>query len=126
MGVDEEGTLTALKAYRSELIDPEIAEQHGRIVKMTGDGALIEFANAVDAVRCSMEIERAMAERNPDRPEDRRIEFRIGINVGDIIIDEGDIYGDGENIDRMSLNVKAARCPPQSDHDPTLIDPITS
>ena len=98
MGVDEEGTLTALKAHRSELIDPKIAEHHGRIVKTTGDGALIEFASAVDAVRCSMEIQRAMAERNAGRPEDRRIEFRIGINVGDIIIDEGDIYGDGVNI----------------------------
>ena len=98
MGVDEEGTLAALKAYRRELIDPKIAEHRGRIVKTTGDGALVEFASAVDAVRCAMEIQRAMAERNADIPEDRRIEFRIGINVGDIIIDEGDIYGDGVNI----------------------------
>ena len=98
MGVDEEGTLAALKAYRRELIDPKIAEHRGRIVKTTGDGALVEFASAVDAVRCAVEIQRAMAERNADIPEDRRIEFRIGINVGDIIIDEGDIYGDGVNI----------------------------
>jgi adenylate cyclase len=98
MGVDEEGTLAALKAYRRELIDPKIAEHRGRIVKTTGDGALVEFASAVDAVRCAMEIQRTMAERNANVPEDRRIEFRIGINVGDIIIDEGDIYGDGVNI----------------------------
>ena len=98
MGVDEEGTLAALKAYRRELIDPKITEHRGRIVKTTGDGALVEFASAVDAVRCAMEIQRAMAERNAAIPEDRRIEFRIGINVGDIIIDEGDIYGDGVNI----------------------------
>jgi adenylate cyclase len=98
MGVDEEGTLAALKVCRHELIDPKIAEHRGRIVKTTGDGALIEFASAVDAVRCAMEIQRAMAERNAAIPEDQRIEFRIGINVGDIIIDEGDIYGDGVNI----------------------------
>ena len=98
MGVDEEGTLAALKAYRRELIDPKIAEHRGRIVKTTGDGALVEFASAVEAVRCGMEIQRAMAERNANIPEDHRIEFRIGINVGDIIIDEGDIYGDGVNI----------------------------
>ena len=98
MGVDEEGTLAALKAYRQELIDPKIAEHRGRMVKTTGDGALVEFASAVDAVRCAMEIQRAMTERSAEIPEERRIEFRIGINVGDIIIDEGDIYGDGVNI----------------------------
>ncbi len=98
MGVEEEETLAALKALRKSLIDPNIAEHRGRIVKTTGDGVLVEFASAVDAVRCAMEIQRAMAERNVSTPEDRRIEFRIGINVGDIIIDEGDIYGDGVNI----------------------------
>ena len=98
MGVDEEGTLAALKGHRSELIDPKIAEHRGRIVKTTGDGALVEFASAVDAAHCAMEIQRVMAERNAAVPEERRIEFRIGINVGDIIIDEGDIYGDGVNI----------------------------
>src|SRR5271154_7085085 len=79
MGVDEEGTLAALKACRRELIDPKIAEHRGRIVKTTGDGALVEFASAVDAMRCAIEIQRAMAERNADVPEARRIEFRIGI-----------------------------------------------
>ena len=98
MGADEEATLAALKACRRELIDPKIAEYRGRIVKTTGDGALVEFPSAVDAVRCAIEIQRAMAARNTAIPEDRRIEFRIGINVGDIIIDEGDIYGDGVNI----------------------------
>ena len=98
MEVDEEGTLTALKTRRRELIDPKIAEHQGRIVKTTGDGALVEFASVVDAVRCAIAIQRAMAERNADIPDNRRIEFRIGINVGDIILDEGDIYGDGVNI----------------------------
>jgi TolB-like protein len=98
MGNDEEGTLTALKSCRRELIAPKLAEHRGRIVKTTGDGALAEFASAVDAVRCAMEIQHAMAERNAVIPEDRRVEFRIGINVGDIILDEGDIYGDGVNI----------------------------
>jgi adenylate cyclase len=98
MGIDEEGTLAALKAHRRELIDPKIAEHRGRMVKTTGDGALVEFASAVDATRCAMEIQSTMAERNASIPEGRRVEFRIGINVGDVIIDEGDIYGDGVNI----------------------------
>ena len=98
MGVDEEGTLAALKAYRRELIDPKIAEHNGRVVKTTGDGVLVEFASAVDAVRCAIDIQRAAAARNAEIPEDRRIEFRIGINIGDIILDEGDIFGDGVNI----------------------------
>jgi adenylate cyclase len=98
MGVDEEGTLAALNACRRELVDPKIAEHRGRIVKTTGDGALVEFASAVDAVRCAMEIQRDMAERNVAVAEDCRIEFRMGINVGDVIIAEGDIYGDGVNI----------------------------
>lgn len=98
MGADEEGTLAALKALRRELIDLKIANHRGRIVKTTGDGALVEFASAVDAVRCALEIQRAMAERNTKILEELRIEFRIGVNVGDIIIDEGDIYGDGVNI----------------------------
>src|SRR6266481_6990669 len=97
-GLDEEGTHATLKACRRELIDPKIGEHRGRMVKNTGDGALVEFASAVDAARCAIEIQRAMAARNAAIPEDRRIEFRIGINVGDIIIDEGDIYGDGVNI----------------------------
>jgi formylglycine-generating enzyme required for sulfatase activity/class 3 adenylate cyclase len=98
MGVDEEGTHEALNAHRDELVDPRITEHHGRIVKNTGDGVLVEFVSAVDAVRCAIEIQRSMAERNEAIPEDRRIEFRIGINVGDIIIDSNDIFGDGVNI----------------------------
>src|SRR5262245_32181678 len=81
MGNDEEGTLAALKACRRELIDPKLAEHRGRIAKTTGDGALVEFASAVDTARCAIEIQRAMAGRNTAIPEDRRIEFRIGINV---------------------------------------------
>jgi adenylate cyclase len=98
MGEDEEGTLAALKAIRSEVIDLKIAEHRGRIVKTTGDGLLGEFASVVDAVRCAVEVQRAIAERNIDVPADNRIEFRIGINLGDIIIDNGDIFGDGVNV----------------------------
>src|SRR5262250_2054523 len=98
MGADEEGTLAALKALRRELADPKIKEHRGRIVKTTGDGLLIEFASVVDAVRCAVEVQREMAERNVDVPSDRRIEFRMGINLGDIIRDGRDIFGDGVNI----------------------------
>jgi TolB-like protein/class 3 adenylate cyclase len=98
MGTDEEGTLAAIKAIRRELGDPKIKEHRGRIVKTTGDGLLIEFASVVDAVRCAVEVQREMAERNAGVSPERRIEFRIGINLGDIIIDEGDIFGDGVNI----------------------------
>ena len=98
VGADEVGTLAALKAHRRELIDPKIAKHHGRIVKTTGDGMLVEFASVVEAVRCAVEVNEAMAKRNADVPEEKRIEFRVGINVGDIIIDEGDILGDGVNI----------------------------
>jgi class 3 adenylate cyclase/pimeloyl-ACP methyl ester carboxylesterase len=98
MGRDEEGTHAALKSVRHSLFDPKIEQHRGRIVKSTGDGALAEFASAVDAVRCAIEIQRGMVSRNKDIPNDRRIEFRIGINIGDIIPDEADIYGDGVNI----------------------------
>jgi class 3 adenylate cyclase/pimeloyl-ACP methyl ester carboxylesterase len=98
MGVDEEGTLTALKACRRELIDPKIAQHRGRMVKTTGDGALVEFASVVDAVGCAIVIQRGMVSRNEQVAENRRIVFRIGINVGDIIIDGDDIFGDGVNI----------------------------
>ena len=98
MGLDEEGTLTALKACRRDVLDPKAAEHRGRVVKTTGDGALVEFPSAVDAIRCAIDIQRAMVVRNTSIPEDRQVGFRIGINVGDIIIDEGDIYGDGVNI----------------------------
>ena len=96
--MDEEGTLARLKALRRTLFDPKIAGHHGRIVKNTGDGAIAEFASVVDAVRCADEIQRGMAEQNIDVPQDRRIELRIGIHVGDIIIEENDIFGDGVNI----------------------------
>jgi TolB-like protein/class 3 adenylate cyclase len=98
MGSDEEGTLARLKAIRKALVDPTIASHRGRIVKTTGDGMLVEFASAVDAARCGVEVQRAMAAKNTDVPQDVRIEFRIGIHVGDIIIDENDIFGDGVNI----------------------------
>lgn len=98
MGLDEEGTLAALKTCRREVIDPKIAENRGRIVKTTGDGALVEFASAVDATRCAIDIQGAMAERNVSVPAERRLELRIGVNVGDIIIENGDIFGDGVNI----------------------------
>jgi adenylate cyclase len=98
MGADEEATLARLKAVRRELVDPKIKEHRGRIVKTTGDGLLLEFASVVDAVRCAVEVQREMAERNADVPPDRRIELRMGINVGDIIKDGRDIYGDGVNV----------------------------
>lgn len=98
MGRDESATLSALKAHRRELIDPKIAEYDGRIVKTTGDGLLLEFASVVDAVRCAVDVQRGIAERNAGVAPDKRIEFRIGINVGDIIIDDGDIFGDGVNV----------------------------
>src|SRR5579862_8479996 len=98
MGTDEEGTLERLKEHRRELIDPKIAEHRGRIVKTTGDGVLIEFPSVVDAVRCAVEIQRGMAERAAVAPTDRRIDLRMGINIGDIISDNDDIYGDGVNI----------------------------
>jgi len=98
MSVDEEGTLRQLKAHRRELVDPKIAEYRGRIVKTTGDGMLVEFASVVDAVRCAVDIARGMRERNEGVPADRRIEFRTGINVGDIISDGDDIFGDGVNV----------------------------
>jgi adenylate cyclase len=98
MGADEEGTLAALMTYRRELIDPKIAEYRGRVVKTTGDGYLIEFASVVDATRCAMDVQRGMSERNVSVPRDKRLEFRIGINVGDVIIEDDDIFGDGVNI----------------------------
>jgi TolB-like protein/class 3 adenylate cyclase/tetratricopeptide (TPR) repeat protein len=98
MGADEEGTLAQLKAHRRELVDPKIAQHRGRIVKTTGDGMLVEFASVVDALRCAVEVQRGMIGRNAEVPQDKRIEFRVGINVGDIIIDGDDIYGDGVNV----------------------------
>jgi adenylate cyclase len=98
MCADEEGTLARLNVHRREFLEPKIAEHRGRIVKRTGDGILIEFASAVDAVRCAIEIQRGMGERNANVTPDQRIELRIGVHVGDIIIEEGDIFGDGVNI----------------------------
>jgi adenylate cyclase len=98
MGVDEEGTLTALKAHRRELIDPLLTQHHGRIFKTTGDGILIEFASVIDAVRCAVVIQQGMEERNTSVAQSRRILFRVGINLGDIIVEEGDIFGDGVNV----------------------------
>lgn len=98
MGVDEVGTLRALRACRRELIDPAIAARHGRIVKTTGDGMLAEFASAVDAVACAISVQQGAARRNQDVPEDKRLVFRVGINLGDIIIEAGDIFGDGVNV----------------------------
>jgi class 3 adenylate cyclase len=98
IGIDEEGTLAQLKALRKTLFDPKVTDHRGRIVKNTGDGALVEFASVVDAVRCAVEIQRGMAEQDADAPQNNRIKFRIGIHVGDIIIDDNDIFGDGVNI----------------------------
>jgi adenylate cyclase len=98
MGTNEEGTLRQLKAHRKELVDPKITEHRGHIVKTTGDGMLVEFVSVVDAVRCAVDIQRGMVERNAEVPADKRIEFRVGINVGDIISDDNDIYGDGVNV----------------------------
>src|SRR5437870_4122708 len=98
MGADEEGTLERLKALRRELLYPRIAEHHGRIVKTTGDGMLVEFASVVDAVRCAVAVQQAMSERHTSVVADNRIELRIGINLGDVIVEGDDLYGDGVNI----------------------------
>jgi class 3 adenylate cyclase len=98
MGADEEGTHERLKTHLAQLVDPKIKEHRGRTVKNTGDGLLVEFPSVVDAVRCAVEIQRAMAERNAAVPEGKRIEFRIGINLGDVIAEEHDIFGDGVNV----------------------------
>ena len=98
MGADEEGTLERLKTHRRELIDPKIAEHHGRIVKTTGDGLLAEFSSVVDAVRCAAEVQRGMLDRETKVPDEQRIRFRIGINLGDVIADGDDIFDDGVNV----------------------------
>ena len=98
MGADEEATHQRVQAHLRELVDPKISERHGRVVKNTGDGVLAEFASVVDAVRCGVEVQRAMVDRDPELPEDRRIKFRIGINLGDVIVEADDIFGDGVNV----------------------------
>src|SRR6266581_6607738 len=97
-GLDEEGTHAQLQDHLRSIVNPKIAEHRGRVVKNTGDGLLAEFSSVVDAVRCAVDVQRGMAQRNTDVPEERRIEFRIGINVGDVILDRGDIFGDGVNV----------------------------
>ncbi len=98
MEADETGTIARQKAHRAELVDPEIASRGGRIVKTTGDGMLVEFGSVVDATECAVAIQRAMAEREAEVGEERRIQYRIGINLGDIVIDGDDILGDGVNV----------------------------
>ncbi len=110
MREDETGTLAQLKVLRKEVFDPRVAEHSGRIVKTTGDGVLVEFASAVDATECAVKIQRGLARRNEDVPEGHRIELRIGINLGDIVVDGDDIYGDGVNVAaaRQALHRRAA------------------
>ena len=98
MGQDEAGTLVRLKALRRELIDPKVSEHRGRIVKTTGDGILVEFPSVVEAVACAVAVQQGMAQRNKDTPPDQRIEFRIGIEPGDIIVEDGSVAGDGVNV----------------------------
>jgi class 3 adenylate cyclase len=98
MGQDEAGTLARLRSHRRELIDPKIAEHKGRIVKTTGDGMLAEFPSVVEAVACAVEVQRGMAERDAPIPNNQRIDFRVGINLGDVIVEDNDIHGDGVNI----------------------------
>ena len=98
VGADEEGTIGRLRDHRAALFDAKIAEYRGRLVKTTGDGLLAEFASVVDAVRCAVDVQRGMAERNADVAPHSRVEFRIGVNVGDIVIEDGDIFGDGVNV----------------------------
>jgi class 3 adenylate cyclase len=98
MSADEAGTFAQLKTHRKELLDPKTTEHHGRVVKLTGDGTLMEFGSAMDAVLFAVEVQRTMLDRNAAVPEDRQINYRVGINLGDIIIEEGDIYGDGVNV----------------------------
>ena len=98
IGADESGTLERLRVLRRELLDPKIAEHRGRLVKTTGDGFLVEFGSVVDALRCAAEVQREMAGRDAEMPPERRIEYRIGINVGDIVVEDGDIFGDGVNV----------------------------
>src|SRR6516165_2907717 len=95
MGADEEGTHERLKAHLGQLVDPKIKEHRGRTVKNTGDGLLAEFSSVVDAVRCAAEVQRRMIDREPDVPEERQVMFRIGVNLGDVIVEPEDIFGDG-------------------------------
>jgi len=98
IGSDEEGTLNRLRSIRTDVINPKVTEHHGRIVKTTGDGLLVEFTSVIDALRCASEIQTAMAEANVGIAADKRIEFRIGVHQGDIVVEDGDIFGDGVNV----------------------------
>jgi adenylate cyclase len=98
IGADEEGTLDRLRSIRADIIDPKINEYRGRIVKTTGDGLLVEFSSVVDALRCATEIQNAMADGNARIAAEERIEFRMGINVGDVVVENDDIFGDGVNV----------------------------
>ena len=108
-GTDEEGTLARLRMLRSDLIDPAIAAHHGRLVKRTGDGSLVEFRSVVDTVRCAIKVQTGMVERNAGLPPEQRIEFRIGIHLGDIVEEsDGDLMGDGVNIAARLEGIAAA------------------
>src|SRR5438477_4200971 len=98
IGADEEGTLNRLRSIRAEVIDPNIDANRGRIVKTTGDGLLVEFASVVDALRCATEVQREIAQRNSDVGQAKRIEFRIGVHQGDVVVEDADIFGDGVNV----------------------------
>ena len=110
MGIDEARTLANFKKHRNELIDPLIDDHKGRLFKLTGDGMFVEFASVVNAVACAADIQRGMAERNKGIADDRRIELRIGINLGDIIVEDGDIFGDGVNVAARLEGVAEAGC----------------
>ncbi len=119
-GAEEDRTLARLRGLRSDLVDPAIAAHHGRVVKRTGDGALVEFRSVVDAVRCAIEVQNGMVERNAGLPPERKIEFRVGIHLGDVVEEaDGDLMGDGVNMPRASRGspipaVSASRTPPMS------------
>ena len=111
MGADEAGTLAVLKARRAEVLQPIVAKHRGRVVKLMGDGVLVEFASAVDAVECAIQLQKAMEAANAGVPEDRRIVLRIGINLGDVMVEGGDLYGDGVNIAaRLESLAEPGRC----------------
>ena len=108
MGADEAGTLDALKAMRAEVVDPKVAEHQGRVVKLTGDGILVEFPSVVNAVACAAAIQMEMRDRNSDTPRQRRFQFRIGVDLGDVIVEGDDIYGDGVNV---AVRLRASQNP---------------
>jgi adenylate cyclase len=123
IGADEEGTLSRLKSVRAEVIDPKIAEHHGRLVKTTGDGLLVEFGSVINALRCAVEVQQEMTRRNSGAVEAERIEFRIGVHQGDIVVDNEDIFGDGVNVSaRLEALVSRAASVCQRESRRTLRD----